>query len=196
MNRAGRLHRLGEGIGSGLRRWRALLAVGIFVAAFVGLASDLLIQRYLAFQTSAWDLGNYNQAFYDTLYGHGFFYYTADLPSGNGGQLFTAHFSPILLALLPFYSVAPGPPTLLVLETLAAGLAALPFYVFARGELRSARWATALAAAFLASPVLLGILWYDFHPEAFLPVAVLSALVCYRSAGGNCSSSPGSSRSA
>jgi uncharacterized membrane protein len=161
-------------------RWRGLVIIGLLVVVFSGVVSEILIARYNAFQTFAWDLGIFNQAFFTTVSGHGFFYYTADLPSGNGGQLFVSHFSPLLILLLPFYALAAAPPTLLILETVAVGLTAVPLYVFAREELGSERWALFLASVCLASPVLLGIVWYDFHAEAFLPLTIVSSVVCYR----------------
>jgi len=180
MNLPDRLRRLEERLPKVLVRWRGLLLVSGLIVVFSVLVSEVLIERYLAFQTAAWDLGIYNQAFFTTVSGHAFFYYTADLPSGNGGHLFVAHFSPILIPLLPFYALAPGPPTLLVLETIAAGLVAVPLYFFARVELGSERWAVLLAGICLASPILLGFIWYDFHSEALLPVAIVCAVVCYR----------------
>ncbi len=161
-------------------RYRGLAIVGLLSLVFSIVLSEILIARYLAFQTAAWDLGNYNQAFYTTVSGHGFFYYTADLPSGNGGHLFAAHFAPILLLLLPVYAVAAAPPTLLVLEAVSVAFTTVPLYLFARTELASERWALFLAAVCLASPVLMGIVWYDFHPEAFLPLTIVAAVVGYR----------------
>lgn len=160
--------------------WGGVLVIAVGATIFSVLVSEILVTRYEAFETFAWDLGVFNQAFSTTASGHGFFYYTADLPSGNGGHLFVSHFSPLLVLLLPLYELAPGPPTLLVLETVAVGLTAIPLYVFARVELGSERWALFLAIVCLASPLLLGIVWYDFHEEAFLPVTIVSTVVCYR----------------
>ena len=163
-----------------IRRHWGLLAVLLAATVFCVLVSAVLTLRYLAFDTAAWDLGNYNQAFSTTVTAHGFFYYTADLPSGNGGHLLATHASLILLVLLPIYAAAPAPPTLLVLQTVGVALAAVPFYFLARKEIASERWAVFFAVLFLANPVVLGVLWYDFHPEAFLPLGVLSAILFYR----------------
>lgn len=161
-------------------KWRGYLTVGVLASIYSVLFSEVLTERYLAFQTRAWDLGIYNQAFFTTVTGHGWFYYTADLPSGNNGQLFVTHFSPILALFLPIYAIAPTPPTLLAIETIAVAFIAIPLYVFARAEFKSERWAILLSGICLASPVLLGIVWYDFHAEAFLPLLVVCAVVCYR----------------
>ncbi len=167
-------------VGSFLRRHAVLLTLGASVLLFSVLTAELLVLRYLAFDTAAWDLGNYNQAFYTTVTGHAWFYYTADLPSGNGGYLFAAHPSFDLILLLPIYAAAPSPETLLVVEAVAAALAAIPLFYFARAELRSERWGLGFALLFLASPILLGIVWYDFHPEALLPLGILCTIWAYR----------------
>jgi uncharacterized membrane protein len=172
--------RFREGLRRRWPRWGGLVWVGLVATVFSIAVSEVLVLRYEAFQTFAYDLGNFNQAFYTASHGQGFFYYTADLPSGNGGHLFVAHFSPILILLLPVYALASAPPTLLVLETVAVGFTAIPLFVFARAELGSERWAFALAIVCLASPILLGIVWYDFHPEAFLPLTIVTAVACYR----------------
>lgn len=160
------------------RRWIRepvfwVAGAGLVFAAVLGAIGEL---RYWAFDTYAWDLGNYNQAFYTTVAGHRLFYYTGDLPAGTGGSLFAVHFAPFLFLLVPFYALAPGPTTLLVLQAVGLGLGAVPAYGLAKSRLASARWGYVFAGAYLLSPVVQGFAWYDFHPEAFLPVTVLTAL--------------------
>ena len=151
------------------------------VLSFVTVYAGQQYERYLAFKTYAWDLGLSNQAFYTTLFDHRFFYYTADLPSGFSGSLALAtHFSPFLALLLPFYAILPTPPTLIVLQWLGLGLAALPLYALTKTELHSTRIAVVVAVVYLISPITALSGWYDFHPEAFIPVTVLAALYFYR----------------
>ncbi len=153
-------------------RTALLLMVGAFTAVF-SLTAAL---RYGSFATYAWDLGIYNQAVHSTVFSHRFFYYTADLPAGTQGSLFAVHFSPFLFLLLPPYFLVPSPATLLVLQTVGVAAAALPLYGIARDRLGSPRWGLVVAALYLISPVTQGLTWYDFHPESFLPLTVLSAL--------------------
>ncbi len=145
------------------------------VSLFAVVLSAATVLRYWSFQTYAWDLGIYNQAMHTTLFGGRFFYYTADLPAGTQGSLFAVHFSPFLFLLLPFYAAVPSPATLLVAQAVGVALAAVPLYGIVKDRLGSARWGLAVAAAYLVSPVTQGLAWYDFHPEAFLPVTVLAA---------------------
>ena len=151
----------------------------IAVLVYTALYGSILGQRYWAFQTYAWDLGNYNQGMYTALYGHRLFYYTADLPSYNPGSLQAAHFSPYLFVLLPFYALAPNPPGLILIQTAALAASSIPLYLFSVRLGLSKQWSLFLAAAYLLSPVLMGIGWYDVHPEAFLPLAIIVAVYCY-----------------
>lgn len=149
--------------------WRVhVLLVG--VAIFTLTLSWITVLKYLTFRTYAWDLGIYNQAVFSTLFDHRFLYYTADLPAGTGGALFATHFSPILFILMPLYAAFPGPATLLVLQALALGAAAVPLYYFSLDTTRSGDVSLCIALGYLIGPIAAGISWYDFHPEAFIPI--------------------------
>ena len=157
-----------------------LLVAGVYTAVL----GWVLVQRYLAFQTWAWDLGIYNQAIYSTLFAHRLFYYTADLPavpngSFNPGSLLTVHFSPFLFTLIPFYALAPGPATILVFQTAALASGVLPVYLLGRLLKLPNPLAITAGGAYLLSPVLMGIGWYDFHAEALLPATVLWTIYFY-----------------
>jgi uncharacterized membrane protein len=153
------------------------VAAVVFVVAYAW--QEIL--RYWAFKTYAWDLGLSNQAFYTTVFDHRFFFYTADLPSGFSGSLaIGTHFSPFLLLLLPFYVALPTASTLIVLQWIALALAAFPLYGLTKAETHSDKVAMALALLYLASPITAASGWYDFHPEAFIPVTVLASLYFYK----------------
>jgi len=134
------------------------------------------IVRYLGLQTMAWDMGLYNQALYSTLFEGKLLYYTADLPANPTGSLFGVHFSPILLGLSPFYLIFPSPITLLVIQATVLALGALPLYYYAVEKLAEPRIPTVFALAYLGSPAVVGINWFDFHPEVFIPPALLGAI--------------------
>ncbi len=155
------------------------VGLAVAVALFTGIVGGLWSARYWAFQTAAWDLGVYNQAMYTTVSGHALFYYTADLPAGTNGHLFAAHFAPFLILLLPFYAIAPDPSGLLVIQAAGLALGAVPVYFLARDKLGTGAWAALFAGVYLLSPLTIGSGWYDFHPEAFLPVTGLTAILFY-----------------
>jgi len=164
-------------------RHRGLLLVLLAVAVYTVAVGWILSLRYWAFQTYAWDLGNYNQGLFTATFQHRLFYYTADLPSGNIGSLLAAHFSPILFLLIPFYAIDPGPSALLFIQTAALAAGALPLYLLSRRLGLPDGWSLLVAGAYLVSPVLMGVGWYDFHPEAFIPATVLWAVYCYYYSG-------------
>jgi uncharacterized membrane protein len=154
-----------------------LLLTAIIVE--VAIAGWLQVQAYLAFNTSAQDLGTFNQAFATTVsFGH-FFYYTTDLPTGNNGQLFASHFSPTLLLLVPFYALAPGPETLLVMKQAVIAIAAFPLFAFARRRLNSAGLAILISVLYVFNPVVMSIDWSNFDPEVLLPLTVISTVYLY-----------------
>ena len=124
-------------------------------------------------QTYAYDLGIYNQAIHSTSTGQGFLNYTADLLANPSGSVFGVHISFILLIITPIYSLFPAPQALLVIQSLVLALGALPVYFLAKHKLQSKNLAFVFSLVFLLSPALMGINWYDFHPEAFIVLPML-----------------------
>ena len=146
-----------------------------FILTYVVFFSYVTISRMFALQTYAYDLGIYNQAIHSTLTGHGFLYYTADLVANPSGSVFGVHVTFILLIITPFYGLFAAPQTLLVVQSLALALAAIPVYLLAENKLQSKNLALVFSSVFLLSPALMGINWYDFHPEAFIVLPMLFA---------------------
>ena len=156
----------------------SMVVWGIAIAAIV--ESVILTwvqgQNYLGFHATQGDLGDYNQAFFTTVHGQGFLYYTTNIPGGSSGSLWATHFSPTLLLLLPLYAIAPSPVTLLFLKQAALALSAIPLYGIAKVYFRKGPLPVLFASLYLISPLTLAVDWNSFDPEAFLPLAVLAAL--------------------
>ena len=93
-----------------------LLCLSIF--SYTVIFSLFTIYKHKTFNTYAWDLGIFNQAFWTTTKLNKIFYYTAELYFVKSGSFFGVHFSPILYLLVPFYSLYPHPETLLILQSL------------------------------------------------------------------------------
>lgn len=162
----------------GLSQSEFWIILGILLAAVIEASVLIGIQwvNYSSFQTSQGDLGNYNQAFWTTVHGQGFFYYTTNIPSGTGGNLFAVHFSPFLILLLPFYAIAPGPMALVAIKQVALALGALPLYGIARTYFKRRTLPMVFVVLYLLSPLTLALDWNNFDPEAFIPVTLLTAL--------------------
>jgi len=145
----------------------AVLVYGVVFSYFTVLKHNL-------FQTYAWDLGIFDQALYTTLHGH-FLYYTADLYLNLSGCFFAQHISPILLLLLPLYAIRPSATTLLVLKSFVLALGAFPLYLMAYKELKSKKIGVLLVLLYLLYPPLQASNWFDFQPQAFLPLFLFSS---------------------
>jgi uncharacterized membrane protein len=93
-----------------------------------------------------------------------------------GRNLFGDHTSFILLLAVPLYWIWPESQTLLVLQACLIAAAAVPIYMLARKRTGSTVVGTALAAAYLLNPALQRDNLEQFHPEAFLVLAVAVAI--------------------
>jgi uncharacterized membrane protein len=136
----------------------ALLAA--MVVAFVVFFAWLSMHRHLTFGTAGNDLGNMDQAVWNTSQGRWF-----ESTNWRGGtNRLGAHVEPILLPLAALYLVAPTPLTLLVVQAALVGLGALPLFWLAMRRLGSAWAALPFAAAYLMFPSLQAAVLYEFHP--------------------------------
>jgi uncharacterized membrane protein len=154
------------------RLTRSRYFVAVLVVAVAELVALCWLQHnaYLSFQASSGDLGVYNQSFFTTLYSGRLFYSTVTLPAGTHGNLFAIHILPFLFLLLPFYALAPGAFTLVVIKQVAIVFAALPLFFFARDRLQSERWGAVVALAYMVAPITMSFDWTNFDPEAFFPL--------------------------
>lgn len=132
--------------------------------------SFFTVFRHDSFFSAAWDLGNFNQAFYTTLRNGSLFYYTADVFFSPSGSIFAIHTSPILFLLIPFYAISPSPEALLVLKAFGIGLAAIPLYFLGKQLLGSSKAGFAVALIYLLYAPLQGANWFDFQQSAFIPL--------------------------
>jgi uncharacterized membrane protein len=153
------------------RSLRLLLWSGITAYA-VGF-SALSVLRHRAFQTGRFDLGNMVQAVWSTAHGH-----PLQITGLRGDQIsrLAAHFDPILAALTPFWLVWPSPDVLLVVQTVAVALGALPVFWLARKHLRSEWAGLGFALAYLLYPATEWLTLNEFHPVAFACPLLLYAV--------------------
>lgn len=167
-----------DGLRAALRRLDALpdpvhrrlaWALGAAVAAA---QTVLKLWQHDTFQTSAYDLGLYASAMYNTAHGRPFHESILDV------HYLGEHFSPFLGLLAPFTWIADGAVLLLLLQCLAIGLATVAVYRLAL--IGSApRWTgLPLAVLFALDVHLHRVASFDMHPVAlFIPVA-LWMLLC------------------
>jgi uncharacterized membrane protein len=125
----------------------------------------LSVLRHESYHSFGFDLGLFNQVFWNTTQGRPFESTMSQaLPVPH--SLLGDHFSPVFLLLMPFYFVFPHPETLLVIQTLALAFGAWPVYLLARLKLPAGYAPLWVLAYFLAVP-LAYINLFDFHDVAF-----------------------------
>jgi len=159
-----------------LKGWiRRYAYLHIMAAAYILVFCIVSLVRYYAFESSAWDLGIFNQACFSALNGK-LFYYTAELYANPSGSIFGVHFSPILFVVLPFYAVFPKPETLLVIQTVCLAMGVYPVFFLSNKVLHHKKVATLFSLLYVLYPHLHSINLFDFHPDAFFVLFTLFAL--------------------
>mgnify|MGYP001078325195 CR=1 FL=1 len=130
------------------------------VLLYVALFSTLTILKHEAFQTTAFDLGNMDQAVWNSLHGR-------LLPFTNWGEEGTRlayHVDPILILISPLYFIYSDPKTLLVFQTLIVALGALPLFWLAKEMFGESLVALVFPLVYLLFPALEAANLFDFHP--------------------------------
>jgi uncharacterized membrane protein len=155
------------------------LALWLLIAAYVAHFGSLTVLKHNAFRTTAFDLGNVDQAVWNTRHGRPFAMTNIE---GLENRLGT-HVEPILLPISLLYFVWSDPRALLLLQTVVIALGAWPLYRLAKRRFEgAARGQTAaalalvFAAAYLLFPALQSANAFDFHAVALAPTFLLFAL--------------------
>ena len=146
----------------------ACLIAGLVV--FLYTFGTVAIRRY-QLDIATWDLTIFDQACWLLSHGEGMFLTTRNMP------IFAHHLNLWLLPLGLLYKLAPGPSTLLFVQALAAGLAAIPLFALARRLTRSDAFATLWALLYLSYPPLGRMLLHDFHFEPLALPCFVSAIL-------------------
>ena len=143
------------------------------IAAYAAGFSALSILRHRAFATGRFDLGNMVQAVWSTAHGN-----PLEITGLRGDQIsrLGAHFDPILAVFAPLWLAWPSPDMLLVAQSVAISLGALPVFWLARKHLANERAALAFALAYLVYPPTQWLTLNEFHPVALACPLLLFAI--------------------
>ncbi|MEM7029467.1 MAG: DUF2079 domain-containing protein [Chloroflexota bacterium] len=141
--------------------------ITVFSVMFIALA----LNRHQTFQTNGFDLGNVNQAVWNTAQGRPLAF-TNMAPVQNRLAL---HVEPILFLLVPFYWVGlGGPEFLIMLQAVSVCLGAWPLYLIAKPKI--GMWPSlAVCLAYLLYPALEAAMMFDFHAVTLAPTFLLAA---------------------
>ncbi len=155
----------------------ASLVVWLLILLYIGLFSWQSVARHQAFATAAYDLGNVNQAFWNTVHGRPLHFTNwrgveLDLASDNRLAM---HVEPIYFVLAPIYWLWQRPETILILQTIILALGALPVFWLARDRLHSHLAGIAFTAVYLLFPGLEAANMWEFHAVALAAPLLLFA---------------------
>jgi uncharacterized membrane protein len=138
--------------------------VWMAVALYILIFSSITVLKHEAFETTAFDLGNMDQAVWNSI--HGRF-----LPFTNWGEEGTRlayHVDPILILISPLYLIYSDPSTLLVFQSVVVALGAWPVYLLARERLGTGLASLVFPLAYLLFPALEAANMFDFHPTTLV----------------------------
>ena len=144
----------------------------LFPSGLAAFAVAFKVTQHLAFGTGAFDLSMYHSAVrYAWAPGPSFMW-----AFGIEHSFLGDHFSPVLLAFVPFDAVFRSPLVLLIGEAAVFGLGALT--IAGTGRLLGLRpvLAQLVAAVYATNVVCWDALAFDFHPETMLPACLFAAL--------------------
>lgn len=150
-----------------MRRFSFSTLLWLIIVAYIIVFGIFTALRHYQFQTQTWDLGAFDQTFWNTVHGHIMQNSLEEIPNH-----LAIHMSPGLFLLVPGYAIFPSPYYLLVIQTLALGLGAWPLYLLAKKYLQGTL-AFLVALSYLLYPSLQWINTFDFHEIAlFVPLAL------------------------
>ena len=148
------------------------------ILLYVLLFGLISVQRHRAFLTTAFDLGNFDQAIWNTLHGQPF-----RLTNIEGVETHLAiHVSPILLAIAPLYLLWSDPSLLLWLQSILLGLGAYPLFRLVHrrafpewGEPWASLVGLGFAVVYFLFPALESANLFDFHTATLASPLLLFA---------------------
>ena len=150
--------------------WLMALAFTIFVGYHA-------VYRHLEFHTDAFDLGNMDQAVWNTLHGHPFRFTNRGNDDFGPPTRLSIHVEPIILPLSLLYLIHAGPETLLVTQTVALALGAFPLFALSLRRAPQLPFVgVGLVFAYLLSPFTISEALWDFHPVTLATPLLLAAL--------------------
>lgn len=146
------------------------LPVAVLIAAYAVRFSLLSVSVHEGYGTPPYDMALFDQGIWLLSRFH------APFVTVMGRNLFGDHTCFILLLVVPLYWIYPHAEALLILQSFVLAAAAIPIYLLALRRIGSVVLATALAAAYLLNPALQNGNLEQFHPEAFLVLALAVAI--------------------
>jgi len=150
---------------------KALAGIILVSVSILFVCSSL---RHALFQSSAFDLGYFDQAIYLIAQGK------TPIVSFWGYHFLGGHADWILYLLALPYKIYPDIHWLFAIQAVALALGALPTWHIARQAGLKETQALAMAAVYLLYPLVFNLNLFDFHPEVMALPALLGAILAAR----------------
>lgn len=163
---------IGENIEEGRSRLPSSLVWAIAIAATIFFACSSL--RHALFQSTAFDLGIFDQAIYLLSQNQ------TPFSSLMGIHILGDHAAVIYYPLALLYKIYPDVHWLLLVQAVALSLGAWPSWSLARLAGLNQEESRAIALIYLLYPVVFNINLFDFHPEVIALPALLAAILAAR----------------
>lgn len=152
---------------------RPILLLICLIAAYTAVFSFICFLKYIAFGYNGFDLGIYNQVFFNSAGGNLFgLTIHPNLYLGD-------HFEIFILAMLPLYYFWQSPLNLLILQSLFLALCAWPIYLIAKHFLNKNIYALCIALCWLLNPFVQNINLFEFHLLPFSLLFLFFAIYFY-----------------
>jgi uncharacterized membrane protein len=152
-----------------------VLVVLMVLGYFAYMTYGTLLRHY-QMVTRSYDIGIYNNTFWNLLRGE--LFYSSPCLGMRGSQL-QYHATLTAYLLLPFYAIYQHTEALIVIQSALCSLAAFPLYGIVRRRLDSAWLGVAFVAAYCLYGPAHGAIFYDFHFLTISPAFVITALYCF-----------------
>ncbi len=130
--------------------------------------------RHALFQSTAWDLGIFDQVIYLIAQGK------PPISSFLGFHIMGDHASLIFYILALLYKISPDVHWLFGVQAVALAVGALPVWSLSSLAGLNHKKSAAMAAVYLLYPVVFNINLFDFHPEVIALPAILWAILAAR----------------
>lgn len=141
------------------------------MAAYATFFTAQLLLHYYSFGSRSLDLGNMDQAIWNTLHGRPF--HQTNQPGAT--NRLSLHVEPILLPISLLYLVYSGPEILFLFQSIVVALGAIPVFALARFKLYNDGLALIFALVYLMFPAIQGATLLDFHAITLAPTFLLAA---------------------
>lgn len=142
----------------------------IFVLSYIFYFGLISVMKFNSFSFNDFDLAIHDQVEWNLLHGS---IYNSIL----GLPFLGNHMHLIMFLVVPIYAIFGHPLTLLLLQTIALGAAAIPIYLLSR-RLIDHEWALVISVIYFFYPALGYVNLYEFHPTVFATL-FLSITVYY-----------------